>query len=310
MRLHWIAIGALLLVNCTDEPRLQTGSEKLFRKSMERIMKSASPDQFAAFDRALQEIALARLGAIRSTTGTLLHLPMTDVVTAALIRQIETDWPEVQATVVRRDIAAVVDGRLPDEVIRLVDQEKRDAIERARHRLQGKLAQSRQELAEVMTWAAEPPTIVNNEIIDAVKISSTSFYFRSTESGEEPMVSFLIASTMGTPITKIFVSIALQASNETANLVREVRELSFHNGLNAGNGRRISFVFGAAADFQKVSRERLARSNLTVTPIFLEDIQGGKLGAIDPRVASNRERELRQLVDELDRELAELATLN
>jgi hypothetical protein len=299
----------LLLANCTDEPRLQTGSEKLFRKSLVQISKSISPEKFAAFDQALKEIALARLGVIYHMPGRLLPLARTDVFTTTLVQRIDTDWPKVRESVVRDNIGASVDGRSPDEIIRMVDQEKHGAVERARHHLLSRLAQNRRELSELAARAAELPALeLNQDVINAVRISSSGLYFRNTNAGSEPMVSLLVMNKREHPISRMRVVAALEMPEGTL-LAKEIHELSFSGGLYPGIEQRIFFVLQVLTDAEKFPREIVARSKLTINPIAVEDVQGGRLGAAEMQRMSKREQELKQLIAELERQLADLMGL-
>ncbi len=232
-----------------------------------------------------------------------------DVITTTLVQYIDTDWPKVRESVVRDNIGAAVDGHSPDEIIRMVDQEKLNAVERARHHLLNRLAQSRQELSELAARAVELPALeLNQDVINAVRISSSGLYFRNTNAGSEPMVSLLVMNKLVHPFGRIRVVTTLEMPEGTP-LIKEIHELSFPGGLYPGIEQRTFFALKALSNAEKFPRGITARSKLTINPIAVEDVQGGRLGVVEMQGVSKRERELKQLIAELEQQLADLIGL-
>ena len=179
-------------------------------------------------------------------------------------------------------IAPVVNGRTADEVIQLEDAERARVTERARRLLESHLTNARQALAEArVNNRTLPVPERDQEILNQVQISGVNLVQRRVSESETLMLIFSVRNSSTIPISRVFLTAALQTPGQQGAKINELFSYRFPGALAAGLEQRVITPATMLAEWDQIPEDERSTLRLQLLPVAIEDIRGRRTGAPD-----------------------------
>ncbi len=291
--LAWLFLTITLLPGCGDDLRLHTASDAELQRSHEHILARLPEGEAQAFDAALRDIVVERMGLSRSPEWAALRAEYEALDSASatprrdyahsMAQEIAEDWENQRIPAIRDNASALLDRRSVPEIIELARKERERARERAEADADALLAEAEAGLADLQRrLAAIRPATADDATLGRISVTGPALMMRPVAGREEAILTFTLRNDSEMAPGRVHFLATVVRGGLAPVERRAVIAHDIPGGLPRGATQRHVMSMTRILEETLGNTRDLFAIEVTLSPIHMEDARAREAG--DPSV--------------------------